>query len=101
LETLWGGPETLLVISSDLSHCLPYRAAQAIALGTALGASRLIRTLGLGLCRARPIHGFSAQLASALVILSASLSGGPVPVRQNVDPKSAGMFWVKSLWRGY
>ncbi|MFZ4478990.1 MAG: AmmeMemoRadiSam system protein B [Rhodoferax sp.] len=30
LETLWGGPETLIVISSDLSHFLPYRSAQAI-----------------------------------------------------------------------
>lgn len=29
LETLWGGPETLIVISSDLSHFLSYRAAQA------------------------------------------------------------------------
>lgn len=28
LETLWGGPETVIVISSDLSHFLPYRAAQ-------------------------------------------------------------------------
>lgn len=27
LETLWGGPETLIVISSDLSHYLPYAAA--------------------------------------------------------------------------
>lgn len=28
LETVWGGPETLIVISSDLSHYLPYRMAQ-------------------------------------------------------------------------
>jgi AmmeMemoRadiSam system protein B len=28
LERLWGGPETLIVISSDLSHYLPYEAAQ-------------------------------------------------------------------------
>ena len=28
LEVLWGGPETLLAISSDLSHFLPYRTAQ-------------------------------------------------------------------------
>jgi AmmeMemoRadiSam system protein B len=28
LTALWGGPETLLVISSDLSHFLPYAAAQ-------------------------------------------------------------------------
>lgn len=30
LEVLWGGPETLIVISSDLSHFLPYRAAQTV-----------------------------------------------------------------------
>lgn len=30
IERLWGGPETLIVISSDLSHFLDYRTAQAI-----------------------------------------------------------------------
>lgn len=29
LERLWGGDETLVVVSSDLSHYLPYAAAQA------------------------------------------------------------------------
>lgn len=30
LEALWGGAETLIVISSDLSHFLPYGAAQKV-----------------------------------------------------------------------
>ncbi len=30
LEVLWGGNETLIVISSDLSHYLPYNTAQAV-----------------------------------------------------------------------
>jgi AmmeMemoRadiSam system protein B len=30
LETLWGGPETLIVVSSDLSHYLPYNHAQSV-----------------------------------------------------------------------
>ena len=30
IEKLWGGPETLIVISSDLSHYHPYREATAI-----------------------------------------------------------------------
>lgn len=30
LDVLWGGPETLIVISSDLSHFLPYRVAQSV-----------------------------------------------------------------------
>lgn len=29
LEQLWGGPETVVVVSSDLSHFQPYRAARA------------------------------------------------------------------------
>ncbi len=35
LDVLWGGPETLIVISSDLSHYLNYRDAQAIDRRTA------------------------------------------------------------------
>jgi hypothetical protein len=30
IERLWGGPETLIVVSSDLSHYLPYDRARAI-----------------------------------------------------------------------
>jgi AmmeMemoRadiSam system protein B len=30
LDALWGGPETLIVISSDLSHFLPYHTAQEV-----------------------------------------------------------------------
>lgn len=30
LDILWGGPETLIVISSDLSHFLPYKVAQTV-----------------------------------------------------------------------
>lgn len=29
LQAVWGGPETLIVVSSDLSHFLPYATAQA------------------------------------------------------------------------
>lgn len=45
LERLWGGPETLLVISSDLSHFLPYRAAQQTDSQTLQAILRLEGTL--------------------------------------------------------
>ncbi|HKX42298.1 MAG TPA: AmmeMemoRadiSam system protein B [Burkholderiaceae bacterium] len=35
LERLWGGDETLIVISSDFSHYLPYEQAQAVDRATA------------------------------------------------------------------
>ena len=34
LERLWGGPETVIVVSSDLSHYLDYAAAQALDAAT-------------------------------------------------------------------
>ncbi|HZU90543.1 MAG TPA: AmmeMemoRadiSam system protein B [Stellaceae bacterium] len=41
LEALWGGPETLIVVSSDLSHFLDYRAAQEIDSRTAAAVEQL------------------------------------------------------------
>ena len=35
MDVLWGGPETLIVVSSDLSHYLPYGEAQRIDRATA------------------------------------------------------------------
>lgn len=52
--------------------------AAAIALGTASGGWRIIKTLGAKIYRLRSVHAFSAQSASALVILVAALLGGPV-----------------------
>jgi len=41
LDALWGGPETLIVVSSDLSHYHPYHEAQAIDRQTAEAILRL------------------------------------------------------------
>jgi PiT family inorganic phosphate transporter len=59
--------------------------ASMIALGTAIGGWRLIRTLGGKFYRIRPIDGFASQLASTAVILGSSLIGGPVSTTQVVS----------------
>jgi PiT family inorganic phosphate transporter len=59
--------------------------ATMIALGTLLGGWKLIRTLGGKFYKIRPVDGFASQLASAVVILSASLVGGPVSTTQVVS----------------
>ncbi len=65
--------------------------AGAIALGTALGGWRLIRTLGGKFYKIRPVHGFSSQVTSAAVILGASLVGGPVSTTQVVSSSIIGV----------
>lgn len=64
--------------------------ATSMALGTAVGSWRLIRTLGAKIFRIRPIHAFTSQLAGASVILGASLSGGPVSTTQVLSSSIAG-----------
>ncbi len=56
--------------------------AGAIALGTATGGWRLIRTLGARIYKIRPVHGFVSQITGASVILGAALLGGPVSTTQ-------------------
>jgi len=64
--------------------------ATAIALGTALGGWRLIKTMGAGFYRIRAAHAFSSQVASSAVILSAALLGGPVSTTQVISSSIVG-----------
>ncbi len=56
-----------------------------------MGGNKLIRTLGGKFYKIRPVDGFAAQLASAVVILSASLVGGPVSTTQVVSSAIMGV----------
>jgi AmmeMemoRadiSam system protein B len=58
LDALWGGPETLIVVSSDLSHYLPYDAARGRDRDTARAIVALEATLLPDeACGAAPING--------------------------------------------
>jgi AmmeMemoRadiSam system protein B len=58
MELLWGGPETLIVVSSDLSHYLPYAEARRIDRAT---ADNILARRALSrheqACGATPING--------------------------------------------
>ncbi|MEI8168024.1 MAG: AmmeMemoRadiSam system protein B [Rhodoferax sp.] len=58
LSALWGGPETLIVISSDLSHFLPYQDAQSVDQETLQSILHLSSTLSHHqACGSTPING--------------------------------------------
>jgi PiT family inorganic phosphate transporter len=59
--------------------------ASAICLGTFGGGWRLIKTLGAKFYKIKPIHSFASQFASAIVIITASIFGGPVSTTQVVS----------------
>jgi AmmeMemoRadiSam system protein B/AmmeMemoRadiSam system protein A len=63
LDALWGGPETLIIISSDLSHFLPYGEAQIKDAGT---SSKILQRdsdlTGDQACGCNPINGLMQVL---------------------------------------
>jgi PiT family inorganic phosphate transporter len=65
--------------------------AAAIALGTASGGWRIIKTLGSKIYRLRSVHAFCAQTSSAGVILGAALLGGPVSTTHVVSASIMGV----------
>lgn len=64
--------------------------AVAIALGTAFGGWRLIRTMGAGFYRIRSVHAFSSQIAGTVVILGSALLGEPVSTTQVISSTIVG-----------
>lgn len=58
LDVLWGGPETLIVVSSDLSHFLPYASAQTVDAATAEAILHLATPITHAqACGGTPING--------------------------------------------
>jgi inorganic phosphate transporter, PiT family len=65
--------------------------AIAITLGILSGGWRIVRTVGFGIYKVRPIHAFDAQLTSAAVILTASVIGAPVSTTHVVSSSLMGI----------
>ena len=65
--------------------------ATAIALGTASGGWKIIKTMGSKIYRLRSVHAFCAQSSSAAVILGAALAGGPVSTTHVVSSSIMGV----------
>lgn len=65
--------------------------AATISVGAGFGGWRLIRTLGGKFYKIRPLHSFSSQLTSAIVIIAASLFGLPVSTSQVVSSAIIGV----------
>jgi inorganic phosphate transporter, PiT family len=73
--------------------------AAALTAGTALGGWRIIRTVGRGIYRIRPVEGLASQSGSASVIFGASLVGAPVSTTQVVASSVVGIGLGRRRWR--
>ena len=90
----------MIVLSLVIAGVLPefvvpnwvvFLSAGVMALGASLGGWRMIRTLGGRFYKIRPLHSFSTQLTSTVVVLGASLLGAPVSTSQVVSSAIVGV----------
>jgi PiT family inorganic phosphate transporter len=71
--------------------------ATAMALGTAAGGWRIIKTVGHDFVKLQPVHGFCVETASAGVILGASAFGMPTSTTHVITSTILGVGLSKRL----
>ena len=71
--------------------------ATAMAAGTAAGGWRIMRTMGSKIIKLAPIHGFAAETAGAIVILTASQMKAPVSTTHVISSSIMGVGASKRL----
>jgi len=71
--------------------------ALAMALGTAFGGWKIIRTMGGKIFRIEPINGFAADFTASAIIWGASLIGAPVSTTHVVSSSIMGVGAAKRL----
>ncbi len=71
--------------------------AGAIALGTAAGGQRIIKTMGSKIIRITPLQGFVAETAGAVTILTASKLGIPVSTTHCISASIMGVGAARRL----
>jgi len=86
-----------LQTTMDIPLWVKFSAAISMALGTSIGGWKIIKTMGTKIFKIEPINGFSADLASATVILSATLAHFPVSTTHAITSSILGVGSAKKF----
>ncbi|MEY4403437.1 MAG: hypothetical protein RIR91_1472, partial [Verrucomicrobiota bacterium] len=65
--------------------------AATMALGTAAGGWRIIRTMGHKMVKLQPVHGFAAESAAAITITGATAMGIPLSTTHVISTSILGV----------
>lgn len=71
--------------------------ATAMALGTAAGGWRIIKTVGRKVLTLQPVHGFAAETAGAATIFAATAFGAPISTTHVISSSIMGVGMVRRL----
>ncbi len=71
--------------------------ALAMGLGTAVGGWSIVRTLGMGIVKLEPVHGFAAETGAAAVLMVTAHIGLPVSTTHTITSSVMGVGAIKRL----
>jgi PiT family inorganic phosphate transporter len=69
----------------------------AIGLGTLAGGWRIVKTMGMGLTKLRPVGGFCAETAGALMLIGTAVGGIPVSTTHTITGSIMGVGAIQRL----
>jgi len=80
----------------DIDTWIAFTCALVMALGTAVGGWRIIKTLGHKMVKLHPINGFAAETSSATILLTAAHFGMPVSTTHSISTAIMGVGFAKN-----
>lgn len=80
----------------DIDTWIIFTCALIMALGTAVGGWRIIKTLGHKMVKLHPINGFAAETSSATILLTAAHFGMPVSTTHSISTAIMGVGFAKN-----
>jgi PiT family inorganic phosphate transporter len=80
----------------DIAMWIVLTCAVVMAMGTALGGWKIIKTLGHKMVKLHPIHGFAAEVSSATILTLAAHFGMPVSTTHSISTAIMGVGFAKN-----
>lgn len=85
------GPTKMLSLSDPKTLWIILSCHAAMAIGTAFGGWRIVKTMGMKITKLRPVGGFCAETAGAMTLFGATLLGIPVSTTHTITGSIIGV----------
>ncbi len=87
----WFTPQTYLSLTEWRTLWIVLACHAAMALGTALGGWRIVKTMGMKIAKLKPVGGFAAESAGAATLFLATALGVPVSTTHTITGAIVGV----------
>ncbi len=91
----------LIIFKQQSEMAIPFwvtlACSLAMAMGTAMGGWKIVKTMGHKIFKLEPVHGFAAETAASVVILAASSMGAPISTTHVISTTVIGVGASKRL----